>query len=77
MVEVKSLTELNERYQMRMGIGQLLEYQHRLSETVPDITTILAVEQKPSAHELWLGLCKKHGISLVWPEIFDTIDFKN
>jgi hypothetical protein len=65
--EVKSLHDLNERHQLRLGIGQVLEYAHRL-----DARPVLIVERKPS-EMYWQSVCEHLGIRLVWPEVFNRL----
>ena len=72
VVEVKSLTGANEAGQIRLGLGQVLDYEHRLLWNDDYVRPILAVERKPAA-EHWKRLCEAHGVALVWPEIFETI----
>lgn len=66
--EVKSLHELNERHQIRLGIGQVLEFAYRLNAS-----PVLILEREPSSDH-WQALCRRHGIALVWPGSFqDTL----
>lgn len=65
VVEVKSLTAANEMAQMRLGLGQLLEYRHLLGTSQP-VRAVLFVERKPSATH-WGDVCSKQGVSLWWP----------
>jgi hypothetical protein len=72
VVEVKSLTAANETGQLRLGVGQVLDYQQRLEMTGHTVRAVLAIECAP-ASDHWLDLCKRHGVSLVWPETFETL----
>lgn len=72
VAEVKSLTAANEIRQLRLGLGQVLHYQALLRATVPDVQAVLAVERAPR-DRAWLELCANHGVSLVWPEMFDSL----
>ncbi len=73
--EVKSLHDQNEREQLRLGLGQVLEFAYRLSAF-----PVLIVEQQPRA-EYWEPICTTHGVRLVWPDVFDrltaTVPFPN
>lgn len=67
VVEVKSLTADNEVMQMRLGLGQVLDYR---AELLADgrwkkVKAILAVEKEPD-HRRWLRLCESLGVKLVW-----------
>jgi hypothetical protein len=72
VVEVKSLTEANEEQQLRLGLGQILRYQHLLASGGREIQAILYVERKP-ADDAWQGLCSAHGVRLLWPEALSTL----
>jgi hypothetical protein len=67
VIEIKILsTTKSDAKQMRLGIGQVLDYQHQLRAAGADVCAILVVDRKPSgAH--WLELCAKHGIQMAWP----------
>jgi hypothetical protein len=70
VAEVKSLTDANEVAQMRLGIGQLLDYAAALEHLGEHIEgLVLAVERHPSAHSHWMRVCHRAGIRLcVAPE---------
>jgi hypothetical protein len=72
VAEVKSLTEINETGQLRLGLGQVLHYQALLRVTVAEVRAILAVERPPNDRR-WVALCAEHGVSLVWPDTFDSL----
>lgn len=69
VVEVKSLSATNEVGQMRLGIGQVLDYAHHYESRNMAVRAVLAVEREPDAH--WLELCAAHRIRLVWPGELD------
>jgi hypothetical protein len=84
--EVKSLTEENETRQVRLAIGQVLDYVHALDSrreagTLPPhwqgvnaFRGVVALERQPAGHVHWTGLCERHGIILTWPEKYaDTL----
>ena len=63
LVEVKSLSEGGEDHQLRLGLGQVLDYRHQLSEREPT-RAILAVEREPRrAH--WRAVCSSVGVLLL------------
>lgn len=67
VAEVKSLTDQNERLQLRLGLGQVLEYAHRLRAEGWTVQAALAVEREPS-DVTWVQVCEDQGVRLVWPE---------
>lgn len=81
--EVKSLTNENETWQIRLAIGQVLDYVHKLdslrkADSLPPhwqgvhaLRAVVAVERQPTKVDHWMGLCEKHGIILTWPEKYD------
>jgi hypothetical protein len=84
--EVKSLTDENETGQIRLAIGQVLDYVHTLdslrrAQSLPPhwkdvraVRAVVAVERRPAEDARWTGLCEEHGIILTWPEKYaDTL----
>lgn len=72
IAEVKSLTATNERHQIRIGLGQVLEYRHRMRRAGRKLKAVLALERAPkSAH--WVAVCKAVGVALVWPATFENV----
>lgn len=69
IVEVKSLNIGNAAQQLRLGLGQVLDYQARLG----DVTPVLAVDSDPPDSSYWDFLCATHGVTLVWPDVLDRI----
>lgn len=67
VVEVKSLTTDNEIGQIRLGIGQVLDYAHQLRGLGRTVKPVLAVEKKPES-DRWDSLCESLGVELVWGE---------
>lgn len=73
VVEVKSLTGPREDGQMRLGIGQVLDYRRLIrTQTGKSCIAVLAVSRKPTSVR-WLSLCRELGIELVWPAVFDQL----
>lgn len=68
--EVKSLTRANESQQIRLGLGQVLDYALVLAaaESTP-VVPVLVLEKAPRESR-WAELCRQHGVLLVWPETF-------
>lgn len=81
--EVKSLTSENQTGQVRLAIGQVLDYVHALDslreagslpphwEGVRGVRGVVALERRPDRDAHWAGLCERHGIILTWPEEYD------
>ena len=72
MVECKSTTESNEATQIRLGLGQILDYAHRAQPRTKRLALVLAIEERP-ASDHWQDLCEAHGVKLVWPGVFHTL----
>jgi hypothetical protein len=70
--EVKSLLKSNEDRQLRLGLGQVLDYQELMAARYPGVRAVLAVEVQPQDPR-WLRLCERHGVILVWPGSFDAL----
>ena len=66
VAEVKSLMPWNETGQIRLGLGQILEYVHRIGRHHDQVMGVLAVESKPT-DPIWKDLCATNGIQLTWP----------
>lgn len=63
IVEVKSLSGADEAQQLRLGLGQVLDYRARLRPQ----RAVLAVEHEPSDPHHWTHISRDVGIELVWP----------
>jgi hypothetical protein len=72
VAEVKSLTNVNEERQLRLGVGQVLRYRQVLGRHGRDVTAVLAVEQQPQ-DATWQELCEELQILLVWPQNMDDV----
>jgi predicted RNA-binding protein with PUA-like domain len=66
VVEVKSCTKANEVRQLRLGIGQVLDYEDALRARGRAVQPVVYLERSPSDPR-WSGLTERHGIQLVWP----------
>jgi len=67
VAEIKSLPEGGESKQLRLGLGQVLDYQDDLGAHL----AVLAVERRPP--DRWVRLCKRVGVLLVWPGVFERV----
>ncbi|MFI5875362.1 hypothetical protein ACIBAH_23450 [Streptomyces sp. NPDC051445] len=74
VAEVKSLTGAREDQQIRLGIGQILDYAHQLRSAHPStvIHPVLVLEKRPSA-DRWAGLADGVGLRLIWAPDFTGI----
>ncbi|MFC4465549.1 hypothetical protein ACFPH6_13580 [Streptomyces xiangluensis] len=74
VAEVKSLTGTSQDQQIRLGIGQVLDYAHQLRSTLSgrSIQPVLVLEKKP-ADNRWGSLAKAVGIKLIWAPEFRGI----
>jgi predicted RNA-binding protein with PUA-like domain len=66
VVEVKSCTKTNEVHQLRVGIGQVLDYEDVLRARGRPVQPVLYLERAPSDAR-WVQLAERHDIRLVWP----------
>jgi hypothetical protein len=73
VAEVKSLTSANEAGQVRLAIGQVLDYQQMLARLQRPVRPVIALEKKP-ASDRWEAICARHAITLVWPDTFARLD---
>ena len=71
IAEVKSLTGASEDQQIRLGIGQILDYAHQLqrARTSGQIRPVLVLEKQP-ADTKWRSLAEASGILLTWSPHF-------
>lgn len=64
--EVKSLSDTNESHQFRLGIGQVLEYAHKIKAS-----PLLMFSRRPKLNDLILA-ANRSGICVLWPEILSA-----
>ena len=65
VAEVKSITDDNEEEQLRLGLGQVLRYRHRLQGLGHDhVVAVLAPERAPRDCS-WVELCHELGVVLL------------
>ena len=63
--EVKSINDDNEVHQLRLGLGQVLEYAYKLNAR-----PVLMVSRKPSRQYI-IDAASKAGVLTLWPEILN------
>jgi hypothetical protein len=72
-IEVESTSEVNEIRQLRMGIGQVLNYAHILQRRGIAVHAALYVERQPTDAQRWNGITGNVGVTLVWPGTEDRL----
>ncbi len=77
IVEVKTLSTTDaEDKQLRLGIGQVLDYQERFRAIGENVRAVLVVDKKPRQVSHWERLCDRHRVRLVWPSTMSTLFLK-
>lgn len=75
IAEIKSITENNEAFQIRHGLGQILDYGYRAEERGFQAQLFLVLERKPAEASHWEGLCKDSSVTLSWgPDFPDIVE---
>jgi hypothetical protein len=73
VAEIKSNTAENEAFQIRHGLGQVLDYGHRMKARGFRPKLFLVLERKPQeAH--WKSLCTTQDVTLTWAPFFAGIE---
>lgn len=69
VVELKSITEVNEVAQLRQGLGQVLHYRAELQRLYPsmNVKAALVVEREPG-DPLWGDVCEQVDVELRSPQ---------
>jgi hypothetical protein len=74
VAEVKSLTGADQSQQIRLGIGQVLDYAVSLRARPPEgtetVRPVLVLEKEPDDPERWKAVAIAAGITLTWPPFF-------
>jgi hypothetical protein len=73
VAEIKSNTGGNEAFQIRHGLGQVLDYGHRLKERGFSAQLFLVLEREPEKLDHWRSLCSTHKVTLTWAPAFRGI----
>jgi hypothetical protein len=70
--EVKSSAN-SEVHQLRLGLGQIIQYRHMLRSRHGDsITACILIEGKP-LDARWLDICADQDVLLFWPALWDDV----
>jgi hypothetical protein len=72
VVEVKSCTKANEVRQLRMGMGQVLDYEDAVRARGKPVQPVLYLERPPSDTR-WVPLAEQHNVRLIWPSSEHTV----
>lgn len=73
VAEIKSTTGQNESTQLRLGLGQVLEYSWRLSQWHKRaVRPVLVPEQRP-VDDSWGAISAECGVLLTWPDSFESL----
>ncbi|MEK8227320.1 hypothetical protein NKG05_16350 [Oerskovia sp. M15] len=79
VAEVKSLTGADQSQQIRLGIGQVLDYAVSLRACLPHgigtIVPVLVLEKEPIDPDRWKAVAAVAGITLTWPPLFAELPF--
>jgi hypothetical protein len=73
VAEVKSITEGNRAFQVKHGLGQVLDYGHRLKVRGFRTKLFLVLETKPRDSAHWRPLCADHDVTMAWGPHFAGI----
>ena len=71
IAEVKSLSEANEAQQIRLGLGQVLEYTYAVSLRRP-ARAVLVLECEPQGRH-WAAVTQSAGVQLAWAPTFEGL----
>jgi hypothetical protein len=65
--EVKSVEGSNDIDQVRLGLGQIIDYLDQLRDYEPGVSGLLWTSREPRDAERWQRICGEHGVTLGWP----------
>jgi hypothetical protein len=65
VAEIKSITDDNEEEQLRLGLGQVLRYRHRLQGLGHDHVVAVLVPERTPRDASWKELCHELGVVLL------------
>ena len=64
--EVKSLPKYGETGQLRLGLGQVLDYADQIMRSGRTVQPVLLVEREV-VDLRWVDVCDRAGVRLTWP----------
>ena len=65
VAEIKSITEQNEEEQLRLGLGQVLRYRHRLDKLGHQHVLAVLVPEREPRDPSWRDLCDELGVIML------------
>ena len=68
VAEVKSITDDNEEEQLRLGLGQVLRYRHRLERLGHNRVVAVLVPERAPRDASWADLCRELQVALIGRE---------
>jgi hypothetical protein len=74
VAEIKSNTAGNEAFQIRHGLGQVLDYGHRIKHRGFATRLFLVLEREPEKQNHWMSLCSVHDVKLTWAPAFHGVE---
>jgi len=69
VAEVKTVTDQNRRQQVRLGLGQILDYRWHVAQVQPDAVLGVLATNDPMT-EVESSFCGASGITTTWPDVF-------
>jgi hypothetical protein len=72
VVEVKSTNDRNEKNQLCLGLGEVLDFADTIRRSGREVRPVSAVEREPT-EERWTELCGRFGVTLVWRPVFERL----
>lgn len=71
VAEIKSITDMNEEGQLRLGLGQVLRYRHSLAKRHQgEVRAVLVAERQPKDGS-WIDVCGEVGAVITWAPFAD------
>lgn len=67
-----SLARTSKTQQLRLGLGQVLDYRQAIATPGAPIRAALVIEQEPSDLR-WVEVCSAVGVVLAWPKRFAAV----
>jgi hypothetical protein len=71
LVEAKSISTKSERQQIRLGLGQVLDYQTSFRSFGFEVQAIVAISEAPSIEHFSI-MCQQSDVILCWPGCFHS-----
>lgn len=72
VAEIKSITDLNEEGQLRLGLGQVQRYRHALAKKHQGVVIAVLVAERRPKDPSWISLCYELSTVFTWAP-FDAL----